>query len=395
MYKAYKYRIYPTKDQKYTIDKTLSICRLVYNLALEVKISAWKAKQINITAFDLMRQFTELRREYNWMKEASGSAVYSRIYNIDAAFKGFFKGNGYPQFKKKRGTQSYQERNGRRRLDWDKGLLTLPRIKDIPIKLSRRFEGEIRTITISRTATGKYYASILVKMDLMSPEPPDVAADSAVGIDIGLHSYAITSDGRFMQPNRNLEKSLQRLKCLQRRVTNKKKGSNNRIKALRRVAILHEQISNQRYDYIHKTTTYIVRDNQATTFVIEDLNVSGMLKNQNISKAIQDASFYEFSRQMKYKCEWYGKNLINIDQFAPSSKRCSDCGEINQNLTLADREWTCVCGCHHDRDLNAAKNIKWFGLQQTIFKNTTPEGIGEGPVESRRLRRAKKQEAET
>jgi len=209
-----------------------------------------------------------------------------------------------------------------------------------------------------------------------------------VGIDLGIKSFVVTSDGRFYEPNRFLKNSLARLKCLQRRASRKKKGSNNRKKANLCVAILHEKITNQRADYIHKITTGLIRDNQAETFVIEDLNVVGMLKNRKLSQAISDVSFGEFFRQLAYKCEWYGKNLIQIGRFEPSSKTCSDCGAINDAITLADREWTCEkCGSAHDRDLNAAKNIKAMGLKQY-----SPEGIRVEPVEPRRLRRTKKQE---
>jgi putative transposase len=217
-----------------------------------------------------------------------------------------------------------------------------------------------------------------------------VSETKTIGIDVGIKSFAVCSHGLSFESNRYLKNSLERLRCLQRRASRKKKGSNNRKKANKCVSILHERITNQRVDYCHKVTTGLIRDNQAETFVIEDLAVVNMLKNKKLSQAISDVSFGEFFRQLKYKSEWYGKNLIVIDRFAPSSKRCSDCGEINQELTLADREWTCVCGSHHDRDLNAAINIKHFGLQQVL--NNSPVGSRGGPVESRRLRRVKKQE---
>lgn len=389
MLKAYKYRIYPNKTQQGLIDFNLSVCRLVYNLALDTKIQVWQASKINLSAYDLHKQLTELKGAYPWMHKADITALQASITNMDAAFKGFFNGNGFPKFKRRKGEQAYQCRRVGR-INWLKSTLSIPKIKDIPISLSREFKGQVRMITIRKTLTGKYYASILVKNEQIIPSKEAIHSDKAMGIDAGIKSFAVCSNGLFFEPNRFLKNSLKRLQCLQRRASRKKKGSNNRQKANKCVAILHERITNQRVDYCHKVTTGLIRDNQTDTFVIEDLNVAGMMSNRKLSQAISDVGFGEFRRQMQYKCDWYGKNLIVIDRFAPTSKRCSDCGEINQELTLADREWTCACGSHHDRDLNAAKNIKRFGLQQVL--NNSPEVIGEEPAELRRIRRAKKQE---
>lgn len=392
MLRAYKYRLYPTPEQLAAIDRSIGVCRLVYNLALEVKIRAWQSAQINLSSISLCYQLVDLKKEYPWIAEVDAQALQASVRKLDNSFKGFFKGKGFPKFKSKRGRQSFHCQNNTRKIDWANSTLTIPKIKNIPIILSRRFEGNIKTVTISRTTTGKHYASILVETPCDTPVKPFFKPDKSIGIDVGIKSFVVTSDGRSFEPNRFLKNSLKRLKCLQRRASRKKKGSKNLNKANFKVALLHEKITNQRVDYCHKVTTQLIRDNQAESFVIEDLAVVNMLKNGKLAQAISDVSFGEFFRQMKYKCEWYGKNLIIIDRFAPSSKRCADCGKINDELTLADREWTCECGAHHDRDYNAAKNIKYFGLQQTIFNNKTPAGSRDEPVESRRLRRAKKQE---
>lgn len=386
MLKAFKYRIYPSVTQKEAIDQTIDACRLVYNLALETKTYAWRSARVVLSRSDLQRQTTELMSSLPWLRTVNSQAVYAVLETLDQSFKHFFSGNGYPKFKKKTGRQSFRCCTNRRRIDWERSTLTIPKIKDIPIRLSRRFYGEIKTVTISRTVAGKYFASVLVENKMELPVKPVMGEVPATGIDLGVKSFAVTSDGRLFEPNKFLKNSLKRLQCLQRRASRKKKGGNNRKRANLEVAILHEKIANQRADYIHKITTELVRDSQAGTFVIEDLNVVGMVKNRCLSRSISDASFGIFFRQMKYKCEWYGKNLVVIDRFAPSSKRCSDCGMINDFLTLADREWMCSCGAHHDRDLNAAKNIKFFGLN-------TPAGSRGEPVESRRLRWAKKQES--
>ena len=388
MLKAYKYQLFPNKRQSEMIEKTLGICRLVYNLGLETKIRAWQSAQKRLSAIDLCYQLPELKESYPWMNEVDSQAVQASVKKLDNAFDGFFKGKGFPKFKSKRGRQSFQCPNNTRRVDFEKGTITVPKIPNIKAAISRTFEGQIKTITISRTPTGKYFASVLVDNKIELPAKAAIDPTTTVGIDMGIKSFVVTSDGRFYEPNRYLKNSLARLKCLQRRASRKKKGSNNRKKANLCVAILHEKVANQRADYIHKITTGLIRDNQAETFVIEDLNVVGMLKNTKLSQAISDVSFSEFVRQMRYKCEWYGKNLIQIGRFDPSSKTCSKCGAYHEDLTLSDREWACEdCGSTHDRDLNAAKNIKAMGLKQYSGRGTPVE-----PVEPRRLRRTKKQE---
>lgn len=371
------------------IDRTFGICRLVYNLALETKIRAWQGAQKNLSAYDLMYQIPELKEAYPWISEVDSQAVNASINKLDAAFKGFFRGNGFPKFKSRKGRQSFQCPNNTRRVDFEKNTISIPKIPAIKAAISRTFDGQIKTVTISRTPTGKYFASVLVDNKKDLPAKPAVKPETTIGIDVGIKSFVVTSDGLFFEPTRYLKNSLERLKCLQRRASRKKKGSNNRKKANLCVAILHEKIHNQRVDYCHKITTGLIRDNQADTFVIEDLAVVNMLKNRKLSQAIADVSFGEFFRQLAYKCEWYGKNLVKIGRFEPSSKTCSHCGHVKDDLTLADREWTCDgCGLIHDRDLNAARNIKAFGLKQY-----SRPGRPEEPVESRRLRRAKKQES--
>lgn len=385
MLKTFKYRLYPTPAQQKQVDDTMSICRFVYNLGLETKVRAWQSARVNLSAYDLQKQLTDAKQEYDWLRIPASNALDATLENMDAAYRKFVNGGAFPKFKKKRSRQSFACPNNLRRINFDKQELSICKIPNIPIRVSRRFTGVIRTVTICRTPTGRYFASILVDTGEITLGKSSVNPQSTVGLDVGIKSFVVTSDGRSFEPNRFLKNSLKRLRCLQRRASRKKKGSNNRKKANLSVATLHEKITNQRVDYCQKITTQLIRDNQAESFVIEDLAVVNMLKNGKLSQAISDVSFGEFFRQMKYKCEWHGKNLIIIDRFAPSSKRCSDCGVINQALTLADREWTCECGSHHDRDYNAAKNIKFFGLN-------APVGSRGEPVESRRLRRAKKQE---
>lgn len=363
----------------------MDICRYIYNIALETKIRAWESAKINLSEYELSRQLTDAIEHFQWVANAPRAALEGSLKRLDSAFSSFFRGAGFPKFKSKRGQQTFQCRNNLRKVDFDKSLLSISRIHNIPVSISRKFTGKIKTISISKTKTGKYFASILVDDLAQAPIKPQVSEARSIGIDVGIKSFIATSDGRFFQPNQHLKNNLQRLNCLQRRLSKKKKGSNNRSKSKIKVSLLYEKIANQRSDYIHKITTDLLRDNQADTFVIEDLNLCGLLRNRKLSRSIADASFGELVRQLKYKAEWYGKNILVINRFAPSSKRCSDCGTINQELTLSDREWSCSCGSHHDRDLNAAKNIKYFGLQ-------TPVGSREEPVESSAIVEAKKQE---
>jgi putative transposase len=371
------------------IEKTFGVCRLVCNLALETKIRAWQSMQKNLSAFDLCYQLPELKEAYPWIGEVNSQAVVAAVRKLDTAFKGFFTGKGFPKFKGKKGRQSFQCPGNKREVDFEKGRVSVPKIYGLRARLGRRFEGRIKTITISKTPTGKYFASVLVEDERPLPSKPKVNPERTIGLDLGIKSFAVSSDGRFFEPNRFLKNSLKRLQCLQRRASRKHKGGRNRKKANLRVAKLHEKIANQRTDHIHQITSQLIRDNQTESFVVEDLNVTGMMKNRKLSQAIGDVGFGEFIRQMKYKCAWYGKNLIQIGRFEPSSKICSHCGAICMELTLADRKWTCwECGAVHDRDLNAAINIRNIGL-----KTNARPGRPEEPVETRRLRRSKKQES--
>lgn len=390
MLKSYKYRLYPSNDQIDQMNHHFGCCRMIWNLALDVKKTAWNNARKNITRNQLAAQLVELKEEYTWLYDVNAQSLQSVLMHLDNAFNAFFKGKGYPKFKKKTGHQSFQ---CPQRVKIEEGYIILPKIKKVRCEALKSIEGQIKTVTISKTPTGKYFASILIDNKVDIPIKPPITEVTAIGIDVGIKSFVVTSDGRQFEPNRKLKCNLKRMQCLQRRASRKIKNSNNQKKANKCVATLHEKITNQRTDYIHKVTTQLIRDNQTESIVIENLGVAGMLKNRKLSQAISDVSFGRFFEALKYKCNWYGKNLIVIDRFAPSSKRCSCCGTINEALTLADREWICTrCDMRHDRDYNAASNIKWYGLQKTIFNKSSPVGSREEPVELRRLRRAKKQE---
>lgn len=385
MFKSYKYRIYPTDAQKLKIEQTIGVCRLVYNLALEVKITAYKNAGVKMTAFDLCYQLVDLKAAYPFVADVDSQAVQASVKKVDVAFKGFYNGRGYPKFKSKKGKQSFQCPNSVRKINWQNNTLTIPKIKNIPIVLSRKFDGEIKTVTISRISSGKYFASILVDNGIKLPQKKVITETEAVGIDLGIKDFAILSDGTKIENPKYYRNNLKRLKCLQKRLSRKKKGSNNRKKAVKKVALKHEKITNMRNDFLHKTSSAITK--QYDTVCVENLSVSNMVKNRSLSQAISDAGWSEFIRQIKYKQDWIGGNTLELPKFQASTKPCSVCGEINNTLTLADREWQCAgCNTIHDRDINAAINIK-----QYFFKKHSPEGIRGEPVELSAIAGAEKQ----
>lgn len=363
MLKAYKYRIYPTKEQAAMFIQTFNATRLVYNLALEVKQIAFKEHGVRLSKYDLGNQLPELKKEFPWLAEVNSQSLHEAIHDMDNAFQNFFKnGKGFPKFKAKREKQSYSCTQ-HSKVDWDNSMLTILKIPNIPIILHRKFEGKIKTVTISRTSTGKYYASILVDNDLPLPLKKEINVDTAIGIDMGIRHLAILSDGRKFDNPELLKKSLDRLKVLDRRVAKKQKGSENRKKAMKQVAILHEKIANQRKAIQHSLSSAIVK--QYDTVCVETLNIRKMQQQLNMGFAIGDAAWGEFIRMLEYKANWHGKNLLKIDLFAPSSKMCSNCCSINQKLKpMLVRNWECPsCGVKHDVDINAAINVKEIALE--------------------------------
>lgn len=386
MLKIYKYRIYPNSEQCSKIEQTFGCCRFVYNLALETKIEAYK-RGVKLSVFDIGYQLTELKKDLAWLKEVDSQSLYASIKRIDSAYKSFFRGGGFPKFKKKKSRQSFQCPNNTRKINFEKRLLTIPKIQDIPIAISHEFTGKIKTVTISKTPTGKYFAIVLVDNSIVFPEKQPIEPLKTIGIDLGLKDFLITDTGIKVANPKYLRQNIERLKVLQRRASKKKKGSVNQKKANLRVAIQHERITNKRNDFLQKLSTQLVCNSQATTFCVEGLAVKNLVKNHKLAQAISDVSWSKFVEMLKYKCEWNGKNLIQIGKFEPSSKTCSNCGELNNELTLSHREWKCAkCNVTHDRDINAAINIKFMGLK------TTGMGSPEAPLEQRTVVWAKKKE---
>ena len=367
MLRAYKYRIYPTDEQKVLFAKTFGCCRFVYNWALNLKITAYKERKEtlgNVYLTNLMK--SELKAEHEWLSEVNSQSLQSALRNLDTAYTNFFRNTtavGFPRFKSRKDRQSFLCPQ-HCRVDFTDGTITVPKAKDIPAVLHRKFKGTVKTVTVSMTPSGKYYASVLVDTSMQEIQPLEPVLRTSLGIDLGIKSLAVCSDGRTFENPKNLQKNLDRLAVLQKRLSRKRKGSENRNKARVKVARLQERIANCRRDNLHKITHALTHDNQVRTICMEDLNVKGMQRNHHLARSVGDASFGMFLTLLEYKCRWYGVNLVKIDRFAPSSKTCRKCGCVYKGLKLSERSWTCPeCGAHHDRDFNAACNIKEFGLK--------------------------------
>lgn len=361
MFKSFKYELIPTEIQKLQLNGAFGSCRMVYNLALETKNTAYQQGKI-LNCFDLMRQLPDLKEELPWLKEVPSNSLQQVISNLDNAFTNFFKGRAsFPKFKKKNSRQSFRLPVAVK-VDFINWTISLPKYGKIKFHNSREFQGTIRQSTVSKTTTGKYFISILVDTSDGIPDKKSIIEKSTIGIDLGLKHFAILSNGVKIENNKFLIKVLKELRVEQRSLSRKKIGSNRRQAQKLKVAKLYEKVTNQRKDFLHKLSTQII--NEYDSVAIENLNVAGMIKNPKLAKHIADVSWSTFVEMLKYKSEWQGKNILQIGRFEPSSKMCS-CGKINNELKLSQREWTCNhCNTTHDRDILASNNIKKFGLGQ-------------------------------
>ena len=383
MLNAYKYRLHPTREQSGFFNKSFGCVRFIYNWGLQKRIEAYVKDKGRISYVQLCAMLTELKKDeqYSWLREVSNECLQQSLRNLDAAFTRFFREKkGFPRFKSKsRSRQSYKAILSVH-VDQERRRIKLPKIGWVKYGNNRKFEGDVRSVTVSVTHSGKYYVSVLVDDGKEIPEKLPVTFDTTIGVDMGIKDFAVCSNGDTYENPRHLIKAEQRLRTLQRRLSRKKKGSNRRNRARMILAIQHEKVANRRQDYLHKISTKIVRENQA--IVVEDLNTKGMMKNHRLSKAIGACGWSTFFKMLEYKCERQGKTFIRIGRFDPSSKMCS-CGHVYRGLKLSEREWVCPnCGSVNDRDLLAACNIKRFGLQeQNLLFVNKPVAHGGSDVE--------------
>ncbi len=370
MFRAFKYRLYPNKEQIIKFHKHFGACRYIYNWGLEHKIRAYKEEGKSISRFALNKEIKELKQSEKWLQKVNSQSLQGATLNLDNAFKKFFKENkGFPRFKsKKNPVQSFNVPQNHK-IDFNNGKVYLPRIGWIKTKLHRRFHGKLQTATISKTNTGKYYISILIDDSQSVPDKQPFNESNTTGIDLGIKHFLITSDGSKVANPRYLKQNLKKLKREQRKLSRKKKGSKNRQPQRLKVAKIYEKIRNIREDFQHKWSTKLICENQA--ICLETLNIQGMLKNKHLAQQISDVGWYSFIKKLKYKAEWYGKTIYRIGIFEPSSKICNKCGYHHTKLELKNRTWACPeCGTVHDRDINAAINIKDSALdKQNIIDN--------------------------
>lgn len=369
MIKSYKFRIYPTKEQQEKINKNIGCCRFVYNYYLNKRIEIYEQAKETFNYYACANDLTQLKKqeEFTWLQEAEAAALQNSLNDLDTAFKNFFKSFssshnvGYPKFKSKHNpNQSYRSKNSSGSMKIIKNQIQLPKLGFVKIRLSREINGKIFSATISKNRCNQYYCAINFDQNDFTLFRH---TGCAIGIDLGIKDYAITSDGiKFDYPKFYI-KSQDKIAKLQKKLSRKSKGSINSEKARIKLARFSQHVANQRKDFLHKLSTQLIKENDI--ICVENLKVANMLKNHKLAKHIQDSSWSEFVRQLKYKSAWHDRRLQQVDPYFPSSQLCSSCGYKNiETRNLNIRKWLCPeCNTLHDRDTNAAKNILIEGLR--------------------------------
>lgn len=360
MHKRLRVKLYPTKQQIEMLENHFDGYRYSYNLCLEYKQTLWKHHKINVSGFDMQKELFQIRKSSDWLIKCKAECIRDAALNVEKSYKNFFRGNGYPKFKHKKGKQSF---NAYQRIYCKSGFLTFFKNK-IKFKTSGEYSillesNKIKQCTFKRDSCGDYWATLLIWINDNKSMPK---SNSIIGIDLGIKDLLVTSEGQVFENKNHLRSSYFRLRTLQRKFSKSKKGGANREKLRIKIAKLNRKITRQKEHYYHQITNELLRDNQ--TIVMETLNVIGMIKNHNLARSISDASWGLLTSMLEYKSNWYGRNLIKINQWSPTSKTCSNCGSVKEKLLLSERMYKCdSCGFEIGRDLNAAINIKNTGIK--------------------------------
>jgi putative transposase len=372
---AYKYRIYPTKEQEVLLSKHFGHCRFIYNHFLAVKIKHYKETKKTLNWQDMATELPKLKETNEWLSEIGSQSLQQSILNLDRAYTSFFRSNaGFPKFKsRKYARKSFivPMTNNNIKLNYETKRLVIPKFREgIKCIFDRQAEGMIKQAIVSQDRDGRYYASILVEVDKEFPRKPTPKKDKAIGMDFGVKTFITLNDGMKIENPKVLKQSADKLTKHQQDLETLTKGSTAHISKQEQITKLHSKIARQRKDFLDKLSYRLTNDNQIGTICAEDLSIKGMQQDNErpTNRIIGDYAWSKFVNMLQYKSDWYGKNFLKIGRFDPSSKMCSECGNVNHNLKRDDYEWNCpICHTHHDRDVNAAKNILDFSFPKTKF----------------------------
>ena len=370
MLKAYKYRLYPNSKQALAFEQHFGCVRFVYNWALALQKRYYAMFGKSLSRIQIQSQLVKKKKtgKFAWLNEVNSQSLLNALLNVHTAFTNFFKSRAkFPRFKSKKIPQRSYQCPQHCSVNFEQGIINLPKIKGIKTIFSREFIGNIKTVTITKTATGKYHASVLVENTDILPTPTTIEPSLTVGIDLGISHLLNLSDGSKFDNPKHLAKASKRLSAQQKIFARKQKQSKNHQKQKLAVARIYQKVRNQRLDLHHKITHKLICENQATSYALEDLGVKNMVKNRKLAKAINDVGLGQFVTLLTYKANWHGKNILKVNRFFASSKICSHCHHKLDSLPLSVRNWTCPsCQTYHDRDINASNNIRKQALADAL-----------------------------